>query len=63
MPWCVDQVYMVEFPVFCLVGKAHGLAFDGNSPFALNIHAVKDLVLEFTVGYNIRGLYKTVGQC
>ena len=53
---------MIELAVLCLIGKTNRLALNGYASFTLNIHTVKDLVLEVTLRYNIRGLDKAIGQ-
>ena len=45
----VYKVEYIVFTIFAPVGEGDGLALYGNSPFAFDVHAVKDLILEIAV--------------
>ena len=44
------------------VRQTDSLALDGNAPFPLNVHIIKELITEFTVTDHFAGLDKPVRQ-
>ena len=58
----VDEVEDVVLAVLGPVRKADRLAFDGDAPLPLDIHAVQELVVELAVGNHAAELDKAVGQ-
>lgn len=51
MPWGVDEVEDVFFAIVGYVIHLYGVAFDGDTTFALEIHVVEYLVLHFLASY------------
>ena len=43
--------------------QAHGLGFDGDAAFALDIHGIEHLFFHFTVGEAATLLDEAVGKC
>ena len=62
MPRRVDQVKGVKLAVGGGIGQADGLAFDGDAPFAFDIHVVQDLIFEITIRDNMGGLDQAIGE-
>ena len=50
MPWGVDQIEEILLSVLGLVPDGNGVSLDGNSPFPLEVHRVKDLLSGFPGG-------------
>lgn len=58
----VDQVEDVVTAVLGGVVHADGGGFDGDAFFALQVHAVQDLLLHFAVGDGAGELQEAVGE-
>ena len=58
----IDQVQLVGFSIFGVVGKPNRRRLDGDSPLALEIHAVEKLVLLLSLGESARMLDQPVGE-
>jgi hypothetical protein len=58
----VNQVKEVALTVVSRIGQGNSLALDGNAPFPLNIHIVKNLILKIPLVHNTGLLDKPVGQ-
>ena len=58
----VDEVKLIDFPVFSGIRQTNRLALDSDTPFPLDIHAIQELVLEFSVAYEVTKLDHSVGQ-
>ena len=50
MAGCVDQVQFVFFAIERRIAHAHCLSFDRDAFFALQIHLVKRLLHQFSLG-------------
>lgn len=48
MSGSIDEVEHIGLAVLCGIGQADGLALDRDPPFALYVHIIEHLVLEFS---------------
>jgi hypothetical protein len=56
----IDQIENILFSILGAVGKGDGLALDGDSPLALNVHIIEDLVFEVPLVYHASVLDEAV---
>ena len=59
----VDQVQLVGLTVVGLVIHGHSLALDGDAPFPLQLHLVKELGFHFLGPDSASNFQKAVGKC
>lgn len=62
MAGCIDKIEFVYFAVFGFVWEMNALSFNGNSPFAFQIHAVENLLGHFSIRETATQLDKSVGN-
>ena len=60
--WGVDKVELVLLTIVGGIGDAHGLAFDGDTTLALDIHGIEQLLFHVALGYRAGKLENAVGK-
>jgi hypothetical protein len=58
----VDQVELVGLAVARVVGEAHRLGLDGDTPLAFQLHGIEHLLLHLPVAEPAAALNQAVGQ-
>ena len=58
----VDKVELVLLAIVGGIGDAHGLALDGNTALALDIHGIEQLLFHIALGYRAGKLENAVGK-
>mgnify|MGYP007077464228 CR=1 FL=1 len=49
MSGSINQIQLVGFTIIGFIVKPDSLGFDGDSPFALNIHGIQNLLLHLAI--------------
>ena len=58
----IHQVDLIGLAVFGFVHQAHGLGFDGDAAFALDIHGIEHLLGHLAVGQPAAMLNQSIRQ-
>ena len=58
----VDQVELVYEAIVGAIVQPHGLRFDGDAPFLLEVHLVEELIGLFAVAQRTRMLQDAIGK-
>ena len=62
MPWRVDEVEVVDLPVFGGVRQRGGLRLDGDAALTLDVHRVEHLCFHLSIGQAATTLNDAIGQ-
>jgi hypothetical protein len=62
VPWCVDQIEVVNLPVFSFVLQRSRLRFDGYPTLFFDVHRVKHLRLHLAVFESTATLNNAVSE-
>ena len=56
MPWRINKIKLILFPIMRLVDDAHGIGFDGDTTLTLDIHIIEKLRRHITLVNRMREL-------
>ncbi len=62
MTRCIDEIQLVQLPVFCMVTHPHRIQLDRNAALAFQIHRVEDLLAHEPLVERPGELDKSVGK-
>ena len=62
MPGRVNQIEVIDITIARLVLQSRGLCLDGDSPLALDIHRVENLLLHLAVGKTAAKMNNAVSE-
>ncbi len=62
MAWCIDQIQLIDIPIFRGVVQADALGFDRNAALALEVHRVQKLRGHFALAERPGEFQQAVGQ-
>ena len=62
MPWCIDEIELIDLPVAGFVIQSNTLGLNGNTALALDIHGIENLRIHLPLAQAPTVLDKTVSQ-
>ncbi len=58
----IDEIQLVDLPIFRFVEEANGMGFDRDATFAFEVHGIQDLGHHFALGEGTGMFQKAIGE-